>query len=86
MVGPWDIDGLLERLRLAGTDEGAGAAASSSTGGSSSVGGAKNGISGSSGAGSGRSITTREVAGSAGGYLIEVVEVKNTCPFGHSRR
>lgn len=60
-VGPWDIDGLLARLQLAGTEDGS--------------------SSGSSGGG-GR----MPPGGSVGNHLIEVVEVKNTCPFGHSRR
>ena len=63
-VGPWDIDALLERLQLAGTETGACAASSSSA----------------------RSSSMNGAAGGGGGCLIEVVEVKNTCPFGHSRR
>ena len=75
-VGPWDIDALLERLRLAGSDTGACAASSSSGGSSSSDSMNGNACSGS----------MNGAAGGGGGCLLEVVEVKNTCPFGHSRR
>ncbi|PRW39169.1 Restriction endonuclease type II-like [Chlorella sorokiniana] len=101
-VGPWDIDGLLKRLRLAGTEGSPGAAAASSTGSSSvavvgGLGASTNGPASSSssnsnsGSGEGSSKNPSSASGAAGssgaaGYLIEVVEVKNTCPFGHSRR
>ncbi|KAL4438693.1 hypothetical protein ABPG77_006297 [Micractinium sp. CCAP 211/92] len=76
-VEPWDIDGLLARLQLAGSEDttGSGLSSVSSSGG----GGAGSG-------GSGTSSSSVPISCSKGGYLIEVVEVKNTCPFGHSRR
>lgn len=59
-VGPWDIDGLLARLQLAGS------------------GPAVPGSYGSDGSGGG--------GGGSSSHLVEVVELKHTSPFGHSRR
>ena len=85
-VGPWDIDGLLARLQLAGSNSNG--AAGSSSGGASGCSSNTNGTSGSStlSNSSARSSSTSSRSKSSGGYLIEVVEVKNSCPFGHSRR
>lgn len=83
VAGPWDIDGLLARLQLAGSgDESGHRSATSSSSNNSSSGSGTSSSTGSSG-GSSSSI---QQGGSGGSYLIEVVEVKNTCPFGHSRR
>jgi hypothetical protein len=85
-VGPWDIDGLLARLQLAGSNSNG--AAGSSSGGASGCSSNTNGTSGSStlSNSSARSSSTSSRNNSSDGYLIEVVEVKNSCPFGHSRR
>lgn len=66
-IGLWDINGLLARLQLAGSE---------------SVPGGSNGSSGGGGTGGGSSSSSYN----DGRQLVEVVEVKNTCPFGHSRR
>lgn len=82
-MGPWDIDALLSRLQLDGTGAPAPAGNSGAINGSSST----NGGLGNSGSGVNSNGSSSGGASSgAGGYLIEVVEVKNTCPFGHSRR
>ena len=71
-LGPWNVDALLGRLQLTSPD----------SVGSSSSSSSRDGVGSSSSSGGG--------GGGAGGggssYLVEVVEVKNTCPFGHSRR
>jgi hypothetical protein len=67
-VGPWDIDGLLARIQLAG---------------STAPGAAHSGGGGSCGA---SPASSAAIPAAGGGWLVEVVEVKNTCPFGHSRR
>jgi hypothetical protein len=85
-VGPWDIDGLLARLQLAGSNSNG--ATGSSSGGGSGCSSNTNGTSGSSTL-SNSSVCSRSTSSSgnsSGNYLIEVVEVKNSCPFGHSRR
>lgn len=69
-VAPWDIDSLLARLQLVGGASTPPLAPAGNTSGSSS------------------SATAPAASASctSGEQLLEVVEVKNTCPFGHSRR
>ncbi|KAL4440108.1 hypothetical protein ABPG75_003109 [Micractinium tetrahymenae] len=85
-VGPWDIDGLLARLQLAGKGDGLARGSSNGSSIGSSTGSSPSGGGGASSMANGGSTTSMANDGSGGGYLIEVVEVKNTCPFGHSRR